>query len=108
MCLSRPSRRVENSFQECSTCWSRVFSAVGSSPSSPYLRRSSWVKAVPLVRSASNNNSCPGLLSDTVGPSSRRGRLREPVYQLFHSDPGTGEEGGLLAGVPAGVGGAQV
>src|ERR1700758_1599132 len=64
MCLSRSSRRVENSCQQCSTCSARVFTTVGSRPSRPKLRRSSTVKAVPLVVNASNSLACPRLSSD--------------------------------------------
>src|ERR1700682_2398911 len=64
MCLSRSSRRVENSCQQCSACWARVFSAIGSRPSRPNSRRSAWVKAVPLVVNASNSRACPVLSSD--------------------------------------------
>src|ERR1700733_2994714 len=64
MCLSRSSRRVENSCQTCSTCSPRVFTTVGSRPSRPNLRRSSAVKAVPLVLKASNSMACPRFVSD--------------------------------------------
>src|SRR5882757_1527675 len=64
MCLSRSWRRVENSCQQCSTCSARVFTAVGSRPRRPNLRRSSIVKAVPLVVKASNSLSCPRLSSN--------------------------------------------
>src|SRR6202041_2397268 len=67
MCLSRSSWRVENSCQQCSACSSRVFTAVGSRPSRPYLRRSASEKAVPLVVNASKRAACPRFSSAIVG-----------------------------------------
>src|ERR1700694_6321902 len=64
MWLWRSSRRVENACQQCSACWARVFSAIGSRPSRPNSRRSAWVKAVPLVVNASNSLACPVFFSD--------------------------------------------
>src|ERR1700733_11151838 len=68
MCLSRSSRRVENSCQQCSTCSARVFTVVGSRPSRPNLRRSSTVKAVPLVVKTSNSLAWPRPSSDIEKP----------------------------------------
>src|ERR1700733_4818495 len=75
MCLSRSSRRVENSCQQCSACFSSVFTAGGSRPSRPNLRRSSTVKAVPLVVNASNSLACPRSLSDMEKSSLSHGGL---------------------------------
>src|ERR1700757_4038231 len=69
MCLSRSSRRVENSCQQCSTCSARVFTTVGSRPSRPKLRRSSTVNAVPLVVNASKSLAAPRFSLDIEGSS---------------------------------------
>src|SRR5260370_31351350 len=57
-----------------STCRSRVSTEYGSIPSSPYLRRSSSVKAVPLLRTGSFSSSWCGKLS-SMGCSSLVGRV---------------------------------
>src|SRR5258705_10925977 len=83
MCLSRSLRRVENSFQQCSTCCSNDFSASGSRPSRPYARRSAWVKAVPLVGNASNSLACPVFSSVTREPLLPLPRLHSHTLSRF-------------------------
>src|ERR1700753_1708873 len=75
MCLSRSSRRVENSCQMCSACSSRVFTTVGNRPSRPSVRRSSTVNAVPLVVKASNSLACPRNSADIDSSSLGDGSL---------------------------------
>src|SRR4029077_10502623 len=65
-----------------STCRSRVSTEYGNSPSIPYLRRSSSVKAVPLLRTGSFSSSWCGKLSSTgcsslVGGVTRCARERQ-------------------------------
>src|SRR5215208_983560 len=102
MCWSTPSRRVQNSCQQCSACCSRVFTAVGSTPSRRYLWRSASVNAVPLVVNASNSLACPVFSSDNkesllavalfdshtlsrVGASARGSVLDDPRQVWRHS-----------------------
>src|SRR5947208_2960146 len=66
-----------------STCRSRVSTEYGSSPSSPYLRRSSRVKAVPLLRTGSFSSSWCGR-SASVGCNSSMYRCTWSTRERQH------------------------
>jgi len=68
MCLSRSSRRVENSCQQCSTCWVSVFNRGRQQPQQTEPAALVHREGGAFVVKASNSLACPRCSSDIDRP----------------------------------------